>query len=75
MQDPEVEEVQAMIEFLIGRERYVHITYELCMIRRKLSFKESLYISEFMQVVSCRGMIEHIKIREEREIDKIIFEE
>ena len=75
MKDPEIEEVQAMIEFLIGRDGYVSITHELCMIRRKLSLKQELSIGELMHCLYTKDMIVDQKNRENREIEHIIFEE
>ena len=75
MKDPEIEEVQAMVEFLIDREGYVNVTHELCMIRRKLSFKQELSIGELMHCLYTKDMISAIKYREDKEIDVIIFEE
>ena len=72
MKDPEIEEVQAMIEFLMGREEYVNVTHELCMIRRKISFKQELSIVELMHCLYAKDMIVGIK---HREIAHIIFKE
>jgi uncharacterized protein YheU (UPF0270 family) len=75
MKDPTAEEVHEMIEFLIGREGFVNVTHELCMIRRKISIKRELRIGECMFCLNCKDMIADIKHREEKEIERIIFEE
>lgn len=68
MKDPEIEEIQEMIEFLIDREGFAGTTLELYMIRRKLSFKQELNIGELMHCLYTKDMISAIKYREDKVI-------
>jgi hypothetical protein len=75
MRDPYVEEVQALIESLLGRGDYAETVLELCMIRRKISFGDELGIRECMFVINVKQMVDRITLNEDAEIDDIIFRE
>lgn len=69
MRHPDINKVQSMIEFLIGREEYAETTLELCMIRRKISLNQELSIHEIITLETMTT----IKFYENKEIDDIIF--